>query len=554
MTFGLPKVVCRVSSPLSFSSVAKKVREMLKCMSEAVRATALGFRAVASLPRQLFGISPFDGDVRPTRIPVFGIGSSRPTLPFPHPWNYEQPLRILESCFWGADAEIGDGRHTRYLDLPGLPPVLISRDPRIVRCVATETGDREGNFDRDTILAGGIAHGTGKDMLLYANGAAWRRQRKLASSPFGKTTLFQPEQFREFEEAFRRTIRRRLSALNEHVERFGAPARVRLEPEIKPVMLELLVNGFFGAEVPYEQLRAVYVPAIERVIDQMIVDTVVNFGIPFRALPPLTRRIRQARDAYALFDKLADLVLAARPAGRGLWKHFKSDAPSDALRSNIRLILAGALEATTSYASWALAHLARSPAAQERLFNELGGIHAYTPETLENAGYFGHVLDETLRLTPPLYFLPRKATADTWLQTTAERRLLVPKGAYLLLDIWHANRHEDHWGASATGYPAIDFVPERWQWLADHGRASKEFLHFAFGHGPRVCPGKFLGQLEVSLVVGAFVKLFRFRAVHSDNLASAGISTKPADGVLVELELRENARPFAAPIADNRIS
>ena len=53
-----------------------------------------------------------------------------------------------------------------------------------------------------------------------------------------------------------------------------------------------------------------------------------------------------------------------------------------------------------------------------------------------------------------------------------------------------------------------------------------------------VCPGKFLGQLEVGLVVGAVVKKFKFHAVNSDNPAKAGVSTKPLDGALVDLELR----------------
>jgi len=40
------------------------------------------------------------------------------------------------------------------------------------------------------------------------------------------------------------------------------------------------------------------------------------------------------------------------------------------LRSNIKAFLAGALEATTSYASWAIAHLARNTAAQEKVFRK----------------------------------------------------------------------------------------------------------------------------------------------------------------------------------------
>ena len=47
--------------------------------------------------------------------------------------------------------------------------------------------------------------------------------------------------------------------------------------------------------------------------------------------------------------------------------------------------------------------------------------------------------------------------------------------------------------------------------MAAQGRGRRSTLHFGFGHGPSVCPGKHLGQLEVGLVVGAFVKVFRFK-------------------------------------------
>ena len=63
-------------------------------------------------------------------------------------------------------------------------------------------------------------------------------------------------------------------------------------------------------------------------------------------------------------------------------------------------------------------------------------------------------------------------------------------------------------------------------------------LHFGFGHGPRFCPGRFLGLLEVGLVVGAMVKIFKFKAVNEKAEAKAGVSTKPANGALVDLELR----------------
>ncbi len=499
-----------------------------------------GLQRLARMPRQILGICPFDGDIRPTRVRIFRLHSGRPSLPFPHPWNYGEPLRILETYFWGADSERGAGKHNRYLDFPGFAPVFVTRDPTVIRAITTETGDQIGQFDRDTLPSTGIARATGEDTLLYANGATWRRQRKLAASPFGKTTLFEPETFHGFAATFRNTVRQRLEALRAHLERSGQEqARVQLEPEIKAVMLEMLTNNFFGADIPCDEIRGRYVPALERVIDHIVRDTVTNrIGVPVWKLPGFSRRFAQAKDDYASFEKLTDVVLATRNDDAGHWKQFKSDAPDEKLRSNIKVFLAGALEATSSYAGWAISHLARNPIAQDKVAQEVQTIDDYSPENLERATYFSHVLEETLRLTPSLYFLPRRATDDTWIETADGRRMLIPNGTHILLDVWHANRHEDHWGVEATGYPALDFAPERWANLAERGRGSKDILHFGFGHGPRVCPGKHLGQLEVALVVGAFVKMFEFRAVNPEYRAKAGVSTKPLDGTLIELQRR----------------
>jgi cytochrome P450 len=498
-----------------------------------------GLHRLVRIPRQVVGRNPFAGDALPSRVPLFKTG--RPTLPFPHPWNYDQPIRILDTYFWGADELQGAARHNRYLEVLGFAPILVTRDPGIIRAITTETGDRPGQFDRDTLPSAGIARATGKDTLLYANGAIWRRQRKLAASPFGKTTLFQPERFQEFAETFRGTVRQRLSLLRTRIQNTGEKSvSVALEPEIKAVMLEMLANNFFGAEITYDELRNHYVPALERTIDHIVRDTVLNkLGVPVRRFPAITRQMAQAKEDHATFDRLTDLVLAKRKTSKGLWSQFKSDAPDEKLRANLKVFLAGALEATTSYASWAISHLARNLAAQAKVHEAVKDVEDYTPDNLNSAAYLRYVLDETLRLTPSLYFLPRSATGDTWIETADCRRMLIPRGTHILLDIWHANRHEDHWGVSVTGYPAGEFVPERWADMAAQGRASKDMLHFGFGHGPRVCPGQHLGQLEVGLVVGAFVKMFSFRAENPANPAKAGVSTKPLDGTVVELELRQ---------------
>src|SRR4051812_27626679 len=209
-----------------------------------------GYRRLAGLRRQIRGTSPFAGDIVPSRVRVFAMGSGRPTLPFPHPWNYHDPIKVLESCFHGADAIQGSGRHSRYLDVPGLTPFLITRDPGLIRAIMLETGDRPGQFNRDVLPFVGIAQATGKNTLLSSNGATWRRQRKLAATPFMKTKLFNTERFAEFEATIRQTVNARIGALRERLARSGEKSvRICLEPEIKCVMLEMLTNNFFGAQI-----------------------------------------------------------------------------------------------------------------------------------------------------------------------------------------------------------------------------------------------------------------------------------------------------------------
>lgn len=489
----------------------------------------------ARLLQQVRGVNPFEGDCLPTRVSLFGFG--RPTFPFPHLWNYKDPLKIFETFYWDAEKETGSGKHNRYLYVAGLPPVLLTREPAVIKAVLGATGDKPGQFDRDSSPTAGIARATGEDSLLYANGVVWRRQKKLSAEPFSRSNLFQPEKFHGFEQTFRKTVAERLKALRARQQASGKKViRIELDPEIKVVMLEMLVNNFFGGRVSYEELRDRFVPALVLLIDHMISDTVAPISQAlYRMVAGRNAILRQRK---ADFEALTDIALSGRAEGRGLWQQFKSDATDEALRSNIRVFLAGAMEATTSFASWAISHLSHAPEIQDQIYEEVKEMSVYDPDNLASAVTLNRVLEETLRLTPALYFLPRRATVDTWIETADHRKMLIPKGTCLRLDVWHANRCEEFWGKAVTGYPAETFAPDRWEVLARKGITAKDMLHFGFGHGPRFCPGRFLGLLEVGLVVGAVVKMFKFKAVAEKTPAKAGVSTKPADGVLVDLELR----------------
>jgi len=486
--------------------------------------------------KQLRLQNPFNGDCLPSRVSLFGV--ARPSWPFPHLWNFKEPIRILDTYFHQVDQLPASARHNRYFEIPGFPTVLITRDPTVIKPILFATGDKPGQFDRDTLPTDGIARATGEDSMLYANGPLWRAQKKLAAPSFGRANLFKPETLSEFEGTFRHTAMRRLNRLHGIQKESGSKiTRVELEPEINVIMLEMLVNNFFGGNVSEDELWDKYVPSLKLLIDQMVNDTIEAHWLrPFRVFKKQDPILKAAQQD---FEELTDIALSGRATGAGMWSRFRSDAPDELLRSNIRVFLAGAMEATSSFTAWTLSHLARAPEWQEKVFHEVKAIDVYEPDSLKQAATLDLVMEETLRLTPSLYFLPRRSTVDTWVETTDDRKLFIPKDTHVLLDVWHANRCDDFWGTEISGYPACDFAPERWHTLAGKNYSAKDLQHFGFGFGPRTCPGVSLGRLEVALAVGAFVKLFKFTAVLETVSAQAGVSTKPADGVLVDLELRE---------------
>jgi cytochrome P450 len=316
---------------------------------------------------------------------------------------------------------------------------------------------------------------------------------------------------------------------------------MRLEPEIQAVMLDVLVNVLFGSRVPPAELRATYLPAIRGVIRYILVDTVANqLRLPVLRLPALTPGHARLKRDWATFEELVDRVIRTRSEGAGFWPLLTAPGPDEAVRSNVRVFLAGALEATTSYVGWAIVHLARTPAAREKAYREALAHPELTPAARERAVYLQHVLAESLRLNNALYFLPRVAVRDATV-TTPAGWLTIPAGTHLILATYHANRCDDFWGVAATGFPAAAFAPERWEAaaLARLGKAARDALHFGFGHGPRVCIGKHLSEAEAFVCLTLFLRRFEFTAAGPAPAADSGISTRPRDGVDVVLSLRD---------------
>ncbi|KAF7360241.1 Cytochrome P450 [Mycena venus] len=191
-------------------------------------------------------------------------------------------------------------------------------------------------------------------------------------------------------------------------------------------------------------------------------------------------------------------------------------------RDQINVLLLAGYETTSISLTWALIELARNPALQVKLREELlqsdGDL---TWEELTNHNSFLDTFTcEILRVHPPLPEIQRIAAEDDVLPLSTPIRtrngdvvdnVFVRKGTIITLPIQCINRSVEFWGADAK-----EFNPARWldeSHGADQHRAQEiaGYRHLlTFSDGPRMCLGKVFALMEFKAVLSVLVRNFTF--------------------------------------------
>jgi len=186
-------------------------------------------------------------------------------------------------------------------------------------------------------------------------------------------------------------------------------------------------------------------------------------------------------------EDLLGLLLALRDEDGSA---FSDDEVRD---EALTLILSGH-ETTANVLTWAFSFLAADPDARAALEAEadaqawLAEDRAPTVAELMAAPVAGWVLDETLRLCPPVWVAPRRALVDTELGGVA-----VPAGAHVLVSQYVTHRDPDR-------FPD----PERfdpWRWRDGLERRLPRGAYVPFGAGTRRCLGDQFALLEGRIIL-----------------------------------------------------
>jgi cytochrome P450 len=173
--------------------------------------------------------------------------------------------------------------------------------------------------------------------------------------------------------------------------------------------------------------------------------------------------------------------------------------PTDLLH-NMQFFIVAGHETTALALAWSLLLLAWVPAAQERARAEaraaIGGGPARA-EQLEAMPYVRQVIEESMRLYPPVGLLARDVRAPDVL---CGREIL--PGDALFLPIYALHRHE-LWWPRPNDFDPDNFAPEA-------AKARDRYLYLPFGAGPRACVGATFAMTQAHIILATLLARFRF--------------------------------------------
>jgi cytochrome P450 len=364
------------------------------------------------------------------------------------------------------------------------------------------------------------------DGLLTSEGELWRKQRKTIQPAFQV-----------------KRIAGQAGVVAEEAARLVARLRALSGTGPVDVSRELtgLTLGVLGRTLLDEDLAgyASIGHSFEAVQDQAMFEMVTIGSVPTWLPLPNQLRFRRARaELQQVVDALVE-VRDARPTADGddvLSRLIESVRAEDDPRVGrvrmrdelITLLLAGH-ETTASTLGWSLYLIDRHPEVAERLRAEavavLGGDRLPVYEDLRKLTYTSMVVEEAMRLYPPVWMLSRISREPD--EIGGYR---VPAGADVVVCPYTMHRHPAFWPEPARFDPGR-FDPDR---PVDRPR----YAYIPFGAGPRFCVGNNLGMMEAVFVLAVVSRELRLELV-----PGAQVTAEPMLSLRVRGGLSMTVRP-----------
>jgi enediyne biosynthesis protein E7 len=338
------------------------------------------------------------------------------------------------------------------------------------------------------------------DGLLTSEGELWRKQRSVIQPAFqhkriaaqagiiAEEAMALISRLRAYEDGEPVDVTREMTGLT-----LGVLGRTLLDSDL----------GAFGS----------LGESFEAVQDQAMFEMVSLSMVPMWVPLPKQLRFRRARQVQ---QQIVDQLVAgrtARPGGSAddvlsrLITSTRQEADAQVGQQRMRdelvtLLLAGH-ETTASTLSWTFYLIDRHPEVRKRLHAEAAGVledRLPRYEDLARLKYTSMVIEEVMRLYPPVWILTRLAQQED--EVGGYR---VPANSDVLISPYTLHRHPRFWDAPER------FDPDRFDPEISANRP--RYAYIPFGAGPRFCVGNHLGMMEAVFVVAMVARDLRLTKV-----------------------------------------
>ena len=222
----------------------------------------------------------------------------------------------------------------------------------------------------------------------------------------------------------------------------------------------------------------------------------------------LKKIIKERQASKNRYDDLLDMLLDS--------KDEKGDGMTeDELIDEILIIFTAGHETTSNALTFTFQLLAKHPIWQDKIYEEwltLGDDSVDLMALVSNSKVCQQVLEESMRLYPPAYFIDRvNIEADSFDGWQFE------PGCNLLFSVYEMHRHPKLWDKPNA------FLPDR---FADGGQ-SFSAQYFPFGAGPRKCIGNNFAMFEMIMAITEIIKNYNILADFDDIEITPLITLKP---------------------------
>ena len=393
-------------------------------------------------------------------------------------------------------------------------------DPTAIKHVLT---DNAKNYVKSRNYQGlRILFGQG---LLTSEGEFWKRQRRLAQPAFHR------ERLAGLATSMSKETRRMLDRWRDEGRSDGCAHAEMMRLTFAIVGRTLFSTDVDGDSSAIGEALTVglhwtndYAESLVRVPPWVPTPANVRFARAKKTLDELVFRIIDERRAQDDFgdDLLGMLMSATDETGKE-----RMDAKQ--LRDEVLTLVLAGHETTANLLAFTFHLLSEHPEWDRRVAEEARAVLGDRDPTFDDVPKLRiarMVLEEVMRLYPPVWTFERQALADDVVLGYA-----LPKDAIVGISPYALHRHPKLW-ENPEGFDPERFAPERTE------KRSK-YAYLPFGGGPRTCIGNAFAMTEAQIILAMVAREHRLTRVPGHRIElDPAVTLRPKTGIRVKIEPR----------------